>query len=759
MPGVGKSSLAVHAAHKVKHLYPDGHINVNLDSSEGDIRSPFDALGDVLLAMEVSGLQMPTTLDGRASVYRSLMSSRRALVLLDNARDESHVRPFLLSANKSALIVTSRRPLLALTGVTVVHLPTMKAQEALDLFEQMIGATPIAREMESAKRILHLCGHLPLAIRVAAGRLIRTGQQDHGTLAEYANQLANEQRRLAELKLGDLEVRASFEVSYQELSSTDAYLFRLLSLLKGPAIERGIAGALIASNQDAAQDTLDHLAELHLIERVDQRRYQFHDLIRLFSKERFDQEESVASQSAARSQFTNWYSGISVTVFRWLHSTPSPETSEHLAFKLEDVLEEARRNPRLDAAAWFEVEYENLMTAINYAVECKALDTLFPLILNLREFFTTHALWFEWERSETQLLRLAREVDDLHREGAALAGLGRVYTMQGRWEEAIRMLETSLQFCRSVGFNDGEADVLTSLGNVYLRQSRWDDAIQAHESSVAIYRELGDRNGEAVVLANLAPIYLDQDRLEDALSAYRASLKLFEDVGDDHGKARSLTGLGNVYLRQGHPDEAISNYLQSLELSTALGNQYGVTNTQANLARALGEVDRDDEALEMLVTTTEMYRLMGDPQGEGKGYLNLGTLYSKHGEFDQAVEAYQNGIARLHDLGDRFGEAMGWINLGTAYQETGDIDDAIQAFEVAVPLLEALGDTHASGENLVTLANLHLGNHDPDRAMPLFQAALSKYRHASAEHAELSEWLEAIAEPKAEGMAKPCDNQ
>ncbi len=260
MAGVGKSALAIHAAHRLEDRFPDARLYINLRAPGNPLPSA-DALGTFLVALGVEKLPAPDDLDGRSALYRSLLSKPPGAGALDNAHDEAQVRPLLPGSPTCAVLITSRQPLTALEGAEIVDLPPMPEEEALALLEAIIGAERTQKEPDAARRIARLCGYLPLALRVAGGIL---KGRSHWRLADYAGWLEDERKRLERLKLGDLDVRAALGLSYRELGPEDSRLFRLAALLAGPDFGPDLVAAMLEADPEAVGEGLERLVDARL---------------------------------------------------------------------------------------------------------------------------------------------------------------------------------------------------------------------------------------------------------------------------------------------------------------------------------------------------------------------------------------------------------------------------------------------------------------------------------------------------------------
>jgi transcriptional regulator with XRE-family HTH domain len=299
--GVGKSTLAVHAAHRVRSWFPDGQLHVNLRGVEAQALDPADVLGRFLRAFGVESHSIPHDMDERVGLFRSLMADRCALVLLDNAADEAQVRPLLPAGARNAVIITSRVRLAGLSPGDIIDLDVLPPQQAKELLAKIVGPDRVAREPEAAATIVGRCGSLPLALRIVGARL---AAKPHWRLQRLTDRLGAEHLRLDELAAGDLEVRASVALSYRGLGVVEQRAFRLLGLLQVPDVAPWMLSALLDVPAVEADDIAERLADAQLLDAIGedasgQIRYRFHDLLRLFARERLAIEDTLGTQRAA----------------------------------------------------------------------------------------------------------------------------------------------------------------------------------------------------------------------------------------------------------------------------------------------------------------------------------------------------------------------------------------------------------------------------------------------------------------------------
>lgn len=528
--GVGKSALAIHVAHQLQHDFPDAQLYVNLRGTEGQPIAPLDVLATFLQAWGVDEQSIPDSLTQRCELYHSRLAGKRVLVLLDDAHNEEQVRPLLPTSSTCAVVVTTRRSLAALARSKVLDLTEMAPTNALELLQKQVGRERIQAEPEAAKKITDLCYRLPLAIRIAGGTL---QNQLDWRLEDYALSLAKERRRQEQLHSLNLAVRATLVLSYQQLDARAAHLFRLLGLLTGSKFLPSVAVALLESDPASAEESVNCLVKVQLLELATDERYRLHDLLRLFAKEQLAQEELAQARQAARLRAGRWYLEIS----KMMNLALNPETRRQLAQILSKSqarpLAATEQNLWLGALNWFKLERTNLLACADWAYQAEAWDIVVGLAENLVNFFNTCAARADWER--THVLAL----------------------------EATRQLGKSSESNRYVS-RQGEAQTLTNLGNLYSLQNNWEKASECYEQSLGLFSELEQRSGVAKALGNLANVYAQQGQSEKASECYKQSLVIFGELKDSYGEAQTLANMGIFSIKQNHEEKAAVLWREAL---------------------------------------------------------------------------------------------------------------------------------------------------------------------------------------------------
>ena len=390
--GLGKTSLAVHAAHRVCGGFPDGQLYVDLLGAAPQPLAPADVLARFLRDLGVDGRDIPADDDERAARYRTALAGRRLLVVLDNARDAAQVRPLLPGTASSAVLITTRSRMPDLASTKLVDLNVLDDDEALTLFTRVVGDERASAEPEATAELLLACAGLPLAIRICAARLnTRSGW----TIGAMARRLRDEHRRLDEMRAGDMAVRASFQVSFASLPASvqdgiaPADAFRMLGLWQGPSISSAAAAALFGTPEYQAEDVLETLVDVHLLESTSSDRYKFHDLLRVYSSERAVADLSGPARDAAVGRLLRWYmrtsdaAGTAVVPHRYnIPLEPVGDDPPPLSFAGVD-----------DALSWYDSERVNLVAVTRQASSAGLHEVAWRLPAPLFRIFEARGNW------------------------------------------------------------------------------------------------------------------------------------------------------------------------------------------------------------------------------------------------------------------------------------------------------------------------------------------------------------------------------
>lgn len=693
-PGVGKSALAVHVAHRLAIQFPDGQVYVNLRGADQQPLSAETALTDLLHVLGLPGEQQPISLDGKAAVWRQRLAGKRVLVVIDNARDEAQVRPLLPGSSNCAVIVTSRQVLATLGGKPML-LDILDTDEALELVAKLAGSQRIAAEPPAALAAVAVCGGLPLALRIAGAKLVERPDWAVATLAE---RLADEHRRLVELGVRDLDVRASFQLSYQELPEEQTKAFRLLALWPGADFFPWVLSALVGDDhrKPAHEDMerlLDGLIRAQLVEPSSgSDRFRVHDLLRLFAKERLEVEEPDHVRVAAND--------------RLLESSVSMVAGCSSALRQGPQDDQRKGVDRQTALAWLEAEREALVALIDDTIANHSWSVVCQLTEHLVGFLLLRGYWSDAERICRSALFAAEQSEDDVVQGRALHNLSTVLATEGKWAEAAERLRQSLGLHRSLGDRDGEATALTGLGTVYQLEGYWDEAADCYRKSLAIIRALGDRHSEAVTLNNLGILHDLQGRLPDAIDHCRQALDIYRLLDDQHGQGQALTNIGIALSRQEQWAEATDCYEESLRICRTLGDRHGEAQNLVNLGAALAEQEYWQEAVEYHQRGLRILRDLGDHKGEAESLGTFGDALAMHGRWDEAIGCYRDSLKARRRLNDLRGEGRTLILLASALVQEAELSEAFDCCQQSLRIWQELQDHEGEVQSLGMLGDL-----------------------------------------------------
>jgi tetratricopeptide (TPR) repeat protein len=600
--GVGKTALAVHAAHRLRPQFPDGQLYADLRGfTEGQAPAePAEVLGTFLRCLGVAAAEMPAGPEERSGLLRRLLVSRRLLMLLDNAAAEAQVRPLLPGAGASLVLITSRSTLPDLDVDERIGLEVFGAEQADALLAGLIGTERAAAEPEATARVRESCGRLPLALRIA-GQLLAA--HPAWPVARLAGMLAHECDRLARLPTGDPQLRAGVEVSYQQLAEGDARLFRLLGLLPGPDFGVAVAASLSETSLEEAGSMLDRLALAALVTEDATGRFGLHDLLRLFARQRCHEVDDQGGRDAAEARLVGHYVELAELLDACLDLELRPH-AEHAGGSLPAPGE---------ALAMFETERPGLLAAVGLAGRrgwdqqvwrlCDSMGRPLEWLGYLNDMLTVE---------ESALAAVRRAGITAAAEGSALGNLGSVYLELRRFEEAIACYEDALPIFWEVGDRRAEGVTLDGLGNAYGGLRRFDEAAGCYQHALAIFRETSDRHREGVTLTNLGIAYGGLRRFEEEVSCCRAALAIHRETGDLRDLGLPLRNLGLAYY---------------------------------SLERLEDAITCDNDAL-------MIYRQTGDRYGEGLTLSSLGTAYQKLGRLEEANGCYRDAASAMRDAGD-----------------------------------------------------------------------------------------------------------
>jgi DNA-binding SARP family transcriptional activator len=645
--GIGKSAFVVRLANRLAAGFPDGQLYVDLQGSSAGLRplEPLDVLGRFLRALGERDGDLATVAEAGAA-FRAATATRRLLVVLDNARDLAQVRPLLPGGENTATLITSRRVLSSLDGAAHLTLGVLPPDDAVALLGRLAGSRRVAAEAAAARRVADWCGRLPLALRIAGGRL---AARPSWTVHTLAGRLADARRRLDELYLPDLDVRSSIEVSHAQLAGSDdpddraaAHALALLAQPDGEELGLAAAAALLGLDPVAADRVLERLVDEQLLESPAPGRYRLHDLMRLYAR-------SLSSTvDDALPRLLHWYAATCWQAFRLLRpsdgrvATAGSWASGGAAF--DDV------DQALD---WLETERPNLLAAVHQiAAEPELPDAAATQLARaLFAFFHVRGYLNDWIEVNRAARTVAVRAGDRTAQAHACRDLGAAYELRGEYQSALECLHDGLNGYTSAGDRAGQAACLNSIGLVHDSLGQLEDAASCLERSLAISRDLSDRHSQGISLNNLGEVYGRLGSYRQALGCLDEALAIFRSTGNRPGQAAAQANLGDVYEHKGGYDEALVHYGQSLAAFRELGAPVG----QATVLIALGRVHRHEgrypEALECLRAGLTLAERVDERRSTANCLRELGAVHDATGDAPAARAAWRRALAMFEELG------------------------------------------------------------------------------------------------------------
>jgi DNA-binding SARP family transcriptional activator/tetratricopeptide (TPR) repeat protein len=593
--GLGKTTLAVHAAHQIRDFFPDGQLFVHLSGASGIPTVPAEVLARLLRDLGVDGDKVPAGEEERAALYRTRLAGRRVLILLDDAKDAAQVRPLLPGSASCAVVVTTRNRTPNLLSTEFVDLGTLPAAEALELFSRIVGDARPAAEPEATAEVLLACAGLPLAIRICGARLATRRQW---RIATMAARLRDERRRLDELQVGDLEVRASFQVSYDSLSGSrqradPARAFRLLGLWQGQRISLPAAAALTGERAEDVADALETLTDANLLESPEPDWYQLHDLLRLFATERAQAEETQEARLGAVTQLLKWYPATAAAAALVL----SPNRY-HIPDEEPLVPGQPPGLPQ-DVLAWYDDEHANLITAIRQAAAADLHDAAWRLATALFPLFGRRGNWADCVTAHRIAVNSARTAGSRSGEAWALHHLGYGLARLGD-AEALSCLQEASALRREMRDIGGEARTAMALAETHYwihgPQAAYDHSLRCLE----LLRKAEEPTLLGTGLNNHGEFCRDLGKADEATECLQEALGILTAIGGGNGQGHVMENLGRIHLESGCLPEAIASLSEAHRLHLASGDLTGQAATLKYLGQAQCSVGRADQAGESL---------------------------------------------------------------------------------------------------------------------------------------------------------------
>lgn len=679
MPGSGKTTLAVHLAHLLAGRYPDGQLFVDLHGhSERDPMDPGSALTTLLRQLGIPGDRIPADVDERAALWRAELSTRRLLLVLDNAGSSAQVAPLLPAAPGVLVLVTSRRRLLGLDGVHPERLPVLSAAEAVRLLGTVAGGRRVQHEPEAAAEVVRRCGYLPLAIRLAGARL---AHRPHWRVADLAERLGRDRAVLPELAAEHRTVASAFDLSYAQLAEPVRRMFRLLGLHPGEDFDGYAAAALAGLSRSESEDLLDALADGHLVEEPSAGRFRLHDLVREYGRQLVTAIDDEPARRLAVRGLLDFYLDTANVARRDIENL-SQRAFEAGPPARPDLVKAASGSGR----EWLTAERRNLVASVRCAAEWGLNDHVWRL---------ARAVW-------------------------------RSLYVSGHIDELVDTQQQAVAAAEALGDEQALAVCLNYLASGYFRLSRAQDSIDCLHRTLALWRRLGSAEWEARVHKNLANAYASGERYPEAIGHAQEALRLWRHHPDPPHLTtmpNSLMDLGLFYVITGRYAEGLACSRRALLLARVRGDTYALAESLEHAGSARSRLGAHRPAIALLTAALTMKRRHGMRYGEGDTLNELGRAYRAAGDPRSAGRLHNEALIATRGNTDSAGECASLNHLGAALADDGDPAGALARHRQALDLATHAGHRTQTALALAGIARCTAAE-DPDQARNYYLRAL-----------------------------------
>ncbi|WP_328437718.1 tetratricopeptide repeat protein [Streptomyces sp. NBC_00444] len=644
MGGVGKTALALHAAHRASERgwFPSGVLFADLHGYSPGAASDAGAVVDRFLhALGANTGERSASLEERLDTWRVLLNDlarrgRPLLVVLDNVRTTDQINGLLPSAPHRAL-VTSRHALSTLP-VHRIDLGPLSPEEAVDLLDQALRAGSAADDRVTTQRVEalrlgKLCGRLPLALRIIAA-LLR--DEPERSLADQARDLDDARTRLDAMQYDDLAVRASLDLSYQHLTEEQARAFRLIATAPGADLGTASAAVLLDRPPADGRRLLAELARAHLLSSTSER-WSMHDLIRLHADSRSTSDDHHIERAEGIERLYSYYLTIARDASTHLDTQRPTQPSSVFA----------DRDTALD---WLEGERINLVATVATAHALGADTVAVGLAFALAAFFERHRYvdqrrhFADWSTVTAIALAILQEAGDRHNAAQAMTNLGVAQRELRQFDVSIALLRTAIDTFAESGDRSAQAQALDMLGAALRETGQFDECIQCHTEAVTVFRDIREHHGEARALTNLGAALREARQPDKALPHLRNAVDLMQTVGDRRGEATALTNLGAALREEGQLEEAITRHKDALAAFREVHDRYGEALALHNHGDALQQVGRFTEAIDDHTQAAAFFAGAGDSHRQAMALSSLAAADSGAEKHDDAADVSRQAV-------------------------------------------------------------------------------------------------------------------
>ncbi|MBL3671000.1 winged helix-turn-helix domain-containing protein [Streptomyces sp. M2CJ-2] len=690
MGGAGKTSLAIRAARTVADIHPDGQLHVDLRGFTPDEPplTPAVALETLLRDLGTPTERIPDDLDSRTALWRSSTAGLRLLLLLDNAADAAQVRPLLPTSTGCSVLITSRARLVDLDGAAWLSLEPLPHSDGRLLLEEILGGARRTAEPEASDELVRLCGRLPLALRIVGARL---RNRPRWTLRYMADRLCDEGRLLEELSAGERGVAATVRMSYQAMDEEHRTAFRLLALHPGVDIDAHAAAALLGTGLWHAEQLLERLLDVHLLQQPDMGLYRFHDLVRTFARQ-LRGTDTRGADGAAVGRLLDYYLTATETACTLLF--PGRRTWPSGTSPYGGPLP-ALADPGT-AARWFDREHSSLLSAVHLADRSDLERHTVGLTRNLVFRLNTLGHFEEFRDLSRIAVAAARRADDLPALSVSLSNLSVACWKLGRIDEGIEAATEGKDVAVALGDLHTEAHSESTLGLLRTVLGQHTSALPHLDRALVLERELKALRAQVETLTNLSTLYAQWGRYAEAASSARQSLLLNQDLGYRDNEVMALIDLSFAQMGLGEFDAALARLEQATALCDRTSPPGDAALALALAAEASVLLGRRPEAADLADRAEALTVTSGSLTRQARIENVVGRVRRQLGSNEQALRLHRQVYEIASAMRYRAEEAHALCGMAKAVQGLGDASAAARYWDAADEVFELM-DTQAHG--------------------------------------------------------------
>ena len=707
MGGIGKTALAVHAGHRVAHRYPDAqlYLDCRAHDQHREPLTPSDALCELLTMLYGPAARIPASLNARAELWHAELACRRAVLVLDDVTGPEQIGPLLPSAGGSLIIVTSRRHHPGWGTARTLALPVLPEEDAAALFVRIAGRVA-DHDPRPVAAISRLCGCLPLAIRLAAGRIRSGASSGLSELLDELREPAEDHGAETEVSRG---IRSAFELSYRRLTVDEQRFFCFLGVSPCQLVTAHSAATITGTGVAEARTALAVLAGHHLLEETSPGRFGCHDLLRSFAVTRFVDHGSEQEKREGVRRLAEYYLRAVTHASQVRHRRRSEADGD-------DPSEMPFADTPAAAAAWLESEWANALQVAGQCARHEFKRRCADLVHALGEFLGTSGHWEDALAAHLMALQACRDLDSL--PGVARSALDLSLTSQrtGRNEAALQQATEAENAFRRLGDRQGLAVAFDRIGTVHCNAARFRQALAYHQEALEIFQEVGDQSGMAKALCHSGIVLGYLGRLKEGMGYLTQALDIYREIGDLRGQAITINNIGITQYYRGYHRDAMRSYQDSHDIFREVGGRQNLAVADHNMGRVQQYKGNYGSAIAIYRDVLATYRSLGDLQHQACALADIGAVCMSNSRFDEALAHYENAASVATKAGDRYEYVEALHGIAETQSRSGRLDVALENYEKAAQLAGEIESLYLRAKALTGIAETVLHTRGVDAA-------------------------------------------